>query len=167
MYERKIKRLSAFDYIKIIMGMLISSLFFLTSANANDCPSFGLSLESNFPDYWNNSCISPHREGMGGYSYARFYTFSLSSPKTVIITLDSVNVNTYLYLLSGTYQSSFPISEDNDGGDGTNSRINIALGAGIYTIEATTFLPYQFGSFNISLSEDIDTSPAIIMYILD
>jgi len=96
---------------------------------------------------WEPSCTSTHRSG----SYARYYTFTLSSSQEVTIDLQS-SVDTYLFLLNGSGQTGSVVDEDDDGGSGTNSRIIRILSAGTYTIEATTFEAEVTGDFDVSVS---------------
>ncbi len=88
---------------------------------------------------WTSDCASISRQG----SFARYYTFELSAPRSVTINLDSA-IDTYLYLLTS---SRGLITFDDDGGSGLNSRIQTNLSAGRYIIEATTFQSAQAGGF--------------------
>ena len=84
---------------------------------------------------WNGDCAATHGSG----SYARFYTFTLGAESEVTITLES-DIDTYLYLLRGS-DSGRAVEAMNDdlARENTNSRISTTLGAGAYTIEATTY----------------------------
>ena len=86
---------------------------------------------------WDDTCLS-QVEGRG---YARYYTFTLSEPQEVTITLESAT-DTYLYLRQGEDTRSGPVEAENDDietGVNLNSRIKQTLAAGSYTIEATTY----------------------------
>ena len=75
----------------------------------------------------------------------------------VSIDLES-SVDTYLYLRSDGGTSGDALHEDDDGGDGTNSRIVATLSAGTYTIEATTYNAGETGSFELTISGLGETS---------
>ena len=135
--------------IKLFIKVFLVSLLFATSASANACTSEEMTVGNTVASEWTVACNSTHRTG----SYAKYYTFTLDNPKAVIINLNST-IDTYLFLLSGTDQSSTPIAE-NDDYNGFNSQISIDLAAGTYTIEATTFSSNELGSFELSLGEVI------------
>jgi hypothetical protein len=83
-------------------------------------------------------------------SYADFYSFNGSSGQNITLSMSSSAIDTYLGLanLSGTF-----VIEDDDGGGGTNSRINTTLPeSGMYIILANTALPNQFGNYALSLT---------------
>ena len=131
----------------IITSFLASFLFLTASVNANECTSTEITLDSTVSADWTTDCNSTHRPD----TYAKYYTFTLDNPKTVVINLDS-EVDTYLYLLPDSNQSSNPIAE-NDDYNGLNSQIIMDLSAGTYTIEATTFNIGELGVFTLSLAE--------------
>ena len=142
--------------------------FLLTQGNCqpetpNTCPMNDINLNSTIFGTWDGDCDSSHRSG----SYAKFYTFTLVNTKTVTITLES-DFDTFLYLLPGTNQSSTPLAFNDDYNvENYNSQIIAELAVGTYTIEATTYSPYVLADFNLSLSENSDMPPAIIMYLLN
>ena len=86
-----------------------------------------------------NRPIDPDRPDDGTY-YARYYTFDLSAPSSVSITLES-GEDTFLYLLHGKGEtgSVAHFNDDIDYPVNSNSRIEQTLEAGSYTIEATTY----------------------------
>ncbi|MYD04659.1 MAG: hypothetical protein F4X21_07065, partial [Acidimicrobiia bacterium] len=97
---------------------------------------------------YGSECGSQARSGR----YARFFTFSLSSQAAVRIDLES-SLDPYLFLRRGLDQrSSGIVTADDDGGPGLNSRISRTLGAGVYTIEATTYGARRSGLFTLSVS---------------
>lgn len=95
---------------------------------------------------WSSACAATHR----AKAYAMYYTFTLTSTRTVTIDLVS-GVDPYLILLSGSGKTGAVLASDDDGGIGFNSRISRSLAAGTYTIEATTYSPASTGSFAIKL----------------
>ena len=97
---------------------------------------------------WSSSCESTAREG----SYARYYSFMLTEESEVTITLES-STDTYLYLRSGDTKSGAYLHENDDVAPGTDtdSEIQETLGAGIYTIEATTYSAGETGSFTLNV----------------
>ena len=102
---------------------------------------------------WSSSCYSKNRSGR----YARFYRFEISSRKSVTIDLKS-STDAYMYLLNGSGTNGSVLQKDDDGGDGTNSRITRTLSKGSYTIEATTFRSGGTGSFTLKLKYNEPTA---------
>ena len=113
-----------------------------------------LSADHTETGTWTRACDSVRRP----LKQAKFYTFTLSSPATVDINLKSTDANPYLFLRSGaspSHASRDAIAADNDGGAGSNSRILQVLGAGSYTVEATTWgAAYTVGDFTLSFGYD-------------
>ena len=100
---------------------------------------------------WISECESEERQG----SYARYYSFTLASASEVTITLEraSGEADTYLYLWEGDdTRSGEPLDENDDSPGTARSQIVARLGAGTYTIEATTFGPGETGLFTLSVS---------------
>jgi len=106
-----------------------------------------ISANTNVQDIWETDCSSEHR----AMSYAKYYSFTLSSSQEVTIDLES-SVDSYLYLLDGEGMDGAVIDEDDDGGAGDNSRIVQTLAAGTYTVEATTFTADTTGAFVVSVN---------------
>ena len=104
-----------------------------------------------------SDCVSENGPD-GIIYYARFYTFTLSEPADVTITLTS-EINTYLYLMSGAGKDGEVLRETADP-DGTNSRIMATLAAGDYTIEATTYDIGATGNFTLTVSGIVVLPPA-------
>ena len=121
---------------------------------------------------WITDCTSnisaPHGSGD---RYARFYTFTLNEAATVTVTLESPesSADTYLYLREGSERDGTEILCENDDYstpvEGTTcSNINfnlnaqydsgmlVSLGAGTYTIEATTYAAGTTGSFTLTVT---------------
>ena len=132
--------------MKKIYSILLLFLFLLPGEVLAQCVS-SISFNTNVSGNWESSCTSTHRSG----SYAKYYTFTLSSRQQVTIDLQSL-VDTYLFLLNGSGQTGSVIGEDDDGGSGTNSQIIRTLSAGTYTVEATTFVAGVTGNFDVSVS---------------
>ena len=98
---------------------------------------------------WASACESASKLG----SYARYYTFTLTEASEVTITLES-DTDPYLYLREGEAKSGDAVDENDDvvPGTDTNSRIQVTLVAGTYTIEATTYGVGEMGSFTLTVS---------------
>ena len=108
---------------------------------------------------WDSSCRSRVRSGR----FTRFFTFSLDNEAQVRIDLES-SQDTYLYLRRGLDQrSAGVVAGDDDGGAGYNSRIATTLGAGDYTIEATTYSAWRSGSFTLKVSGVSTQSPDLVV----
>ena len=95
---------------------------------------------------WDGSCASTSRSGR----YGRFYAFTLNQRSRVRIDLSS-SADTYLYLLRGADSEGTALAS-NDDGSGANSRLDLTLDAGTYTVEATTFSPNTTGSFSLTIN---------------
>ena len=108
-----------------------------------------LSVDGAVSGSWSSSCASTDQVG----NYARYYSFTLSEGSDVTITLES-STDPYLYLRSGDAKSGAVVHEndDVDPGTDTNSEIQATLGAGTYTIEATTYSAGETGSFTLTVS---------------
>ena len=110
------------------------------------CPvhSFGtVTTSASESGTWSNTCLSSRRTG----SYARLYSFDITSMSTVEIDLTSL-IDTYLYLLEGTVVLEY----DDDGGDeGFDSRIVRELGPGTHIVEATTYRAGRAGDFDLEI----------------
>ena len=98
---------------------------------------------------WTGECDSGNRPG----SHARYYSFTLDLEAEVQVDLTS-SVDTYLYLLDGVGTGGTIMDQNDDVEDGsgsTNSRINITLQPGEYTVEATTFAEGATGDFTLEV----------------
>jgi len=116
--------------MKKIYSILLLFLFLLPGEVLAQCVS-SISFNTNVSGNWESSCTSTHSSG----SYAKYYTFTLSSRQQVTIDLQSL-VDTYLFLLNGS----------------GHSQIIRTLSAGTYTVEATTFVAGVTGNFDVSVS---------------
>ena len=116
-----------------------------------------LSVDRAVSGGWSSSCESTALAGW----YARYYSFTLTEESTVTITLES-STDPYLYLRAGAAKSGTVAHENDDiaAGTDTNSRIQATLGAGTYTIEATTYSPGQTGSFTLTVSTGTMPGPS-------
>ncbi|MBB4639232.1 Ig-like domain-containing protein [Longimicrobium terrae] len=76
-----------------------------------------------------------------------FYAFTVSSTRTVTITLRSSAFDAYLFLLSSDAQV---IAQDNDSGGGRDAAITRTLSAGTYVIAANSFNVAD-GSYTLSV----------------
>ena len=94
---------------------------------------------------WSADCSSSRRNG----AFARKYGFELFSRTPLVIDLASPT-DTYLYLLDSRGRV---ISENDDGGSGTGSRMTITLSPGSYGIEATTYSPGMAGEFTLRVAD--------------
>ncbi len=106
---------------------------------------------------WDADCLSERvAPGAAGERRARFYAFILEDAATITVTLTS-EADTYLYLLSGAGRVGEVEAEnddiDRDGRD-FNSRLEAALSAGTYTIEATTYDGGADGEFTLEVGFD-------------
>ena len=115
-------------------------------------------------DEW--TAASPDARHKSG-SYAGYHSFTLTKTTPITIDLES-SVDTYMFLLN---TSDTIIEENDDGGNGLNSRIKRTLDAGTYTVEATTYGADTTGTFTVKIiGEGTDprkTLAPVIMYLLN
>lgn len=101
--------------------------------------------ESVVVDNWSNACASTRRGG----SFARYYTFTLTAPKAMVVLLSSPTADPYLYLLEGNGTNGAVIKED--GVEPRKAAVLAFLRPGTYTVEAATREPGETGSFTLTL----------------
>ena len=131
------------------MGSFTLGVGTVTIPGPSDDPCLdALSVDGAVNGAWNSDCESTARD-----SYARYYRFTLDEESTVTITLES-STDPYLYLREGAAKSGAVAHENDDivVGTNTDSRIQETLGAGTYTIEATTYSAGETGSFTLTVS---------------
>ncbi len=95
-----------------------------------------------------NDCVSPNFSGQ----LARYYGFTLETATAVEIDLVSSELDAWLALRAGADVAGLALVQDDDGGQGTNSRIDTELSAGTYTIEATSFARGETGAFTLTVA---------------
>ena len=99
---------------------------------------------------WDGSCTSVHYDAG---EYARYYNFTLERAASVTLDLVSPSVDTWLALRSGAGMGTGLLEENDDGGDDVGSaRITGRLGAGTYTVEATTYGGGVTGPFTLTVT---------------
>ena len=136
-----------------------------TSEPDDECET-GLAGDSNAAGIWTDGCASENREGR----FARYYTFTLTQEAEVTITLESAE-DPVLYLLEDAGRYGAALCENDDYatgpvgapcgkiGSGLASSLDSGmvanLGAGAYTIEATTFNARATGEFTLAVRRDL------------
>ena len=95
-------------------------------------------------------------------AYSDTYTFELGATRTVVIDLASPDINstgrrgdpgfvdTLLVLHRGDCRNC-RLTYNDDGGEGLNSRITMALDTGLYTIEVTSYKDEAVGEYQLRL----------------
>jgi hypothetical protein len=123
----------------------LTGTFELTLACSDDSDCTGpITCEDELTGVWTPDCPAIHRSG----AYARLYTFPGTDGDRVTIDLSSA-ADAYLYLLD---PAGAVLASNDDAGLGTDSQIQQTLPAdGEYAIEATTLMPAETGSFELSL----------------
>lgn len=107
-----------------------------------------ISLGSN-PNTSRNSTLVSNCDSVSLMNnFSRYFDFQLTSTRNVLIDQSSTSFDTFLVLLDENGQLVF---FDDDGGVGINSRIQLTLAAGNYTIEASSFSAATLGSFNLQI----------------
>jgi hypothetical protein len=94
--------------------------------------------------------------------YADVWTFTLTAQRTVTISMTS-SFDNYLILYTGSSRNSSTKVTDNDDTNGNNAQITRTLGAGTYSIEATSYSSGTTGSYtlNANLGSSTTTSYTI------
>ena len=82
--------------------------------------------------------------------FADLHEFSLSSSQALVIRLDSTDFDAFLRVVDS---SGTEVATNDDGGEGTNSRLSRTFAKGTYRIEATTFSADEEGDYTLSLTE--------------
>ena len=113
-----------------------------------------LSGDGSVTGEWTSECDSVGRSGR----YARFFTFHLDDQAAVRIDLES-SWDTYMFLRSGLGRDGQELHQDDESGDGYNSRISETLAPGDYTIEATTYGREKTGAFTLTVVGLPDHAP--------
>jgi sugar lactone lactonase YvrE/pimeloyl-ACP methyl ester carboxylesterase len=110
------------------------------------CGPISVSSGQQVSGVLDSSCLSTRRSGR----YFKLYSFTASSGDAIAASMSSTQVDAYLYLLGPT---GSVVASNDDGGGGSNSRIQYtAASGGTYTIEATTYGSGSSGSFTLELS---------------
>ena len=144
--------------VATIIAIGAFALFSMSGATAQQACIQPLSGNGTHNGTWDNTCLSENTP-LGDYTfptgtrYARFYTFTLSTPSTVTIELNS-SADTYLYLMQGTGKTGTVLHYNDDvtRSENPNSRISQNLSASDYTIEATTYDIETAGNFTVTVS---------------
>ena len=98
---------------------------------------------------WDGSCVTVNY--LDG-EFARYYGFALEREALVTMDLESGDADAWLTLWTGSGGGEGRLEEDDDGGEGTNARIERWLPGGEYTIEATTLVGGMTGSFILTVT---------------
>ena len=83
-------------------------------------------------------------------TYADAYRLPFPRPGFITVSLSSDEADTYMFLTD--IDGNVLVSND-DGGEGTNSRIRTWLPAGEYIIEATTYAPEECCAYRLEIEE--------------
>ena len=124
----------------------------LTLSGGSGCPATPISIGQTV----NGSLTTSDCFYTGTSRYVDLYTFSGNAGQQIAITMNSSATDTYLYLADASNQL---LSQDDDSGDGLNSRIPGATGyfslpaTGTYTVHATTYQSASpnTGAYSLSL----------------
>ncbi|MCA9913048.1 MAG: PPC domain-containing protein [Anaerolineae bacterium] len=87
------------------------------------------------------------------------YSLSLDADQSVVISLESLDFDTYIDVLDSAGTS---VASDDDGGDGLNSRLEFtAPAAGTYTIVVRSFIGEPDGAYTLSVAGEGGGSGAL------
>ena len=76
-------------------------------------------------------------------------TITVSTPRSIVITLTSTAFDAFLNLLSSTNQI---LTNDDDSGGGLNAKIVGTLSPGVYRIEVTSATPAASGPYTLAIA---------------
>lgn len=127
----------------------VSALASTTPTEAVGCAVTNLSIGQMANGQW---ATCPARKRGAGY-YARHYTFTLTQAATVTIDLKSSQQDAFLYLMQGNSEDGSLLAYNDDSNGSTNSQIKRSLGAGTYTLEATTYYKQKTGAFTLQVAQ--------------
>ena len=161
-------------YVTRFLGIIFGSGYYGDTPPPDACIE-AIDVPTTIDEVWNDTCLSgnrPQDSAEGGEAgreyYARFYTFTLDNPAKATITLTSDSVDdTFLYLMkdAGSDGAIETSNDDIDRPADKHSRIDgYLLGAGTYTIEATTYSPDTTGYFTLEVEiepTDVPTVPPV------
>lgn len=120
----------------------------LQGSSALTCPSTPISIGQLV-----NGALSNSDCTLSDNSFIDSYSFTGSAGQLVAVEMSSLNFDTYVFLLG----PNGLVVDDDDGGNGTNSRIPADTGyfslptSGTYTILANSFAPSVTGGYALSL----------------
>ncbi|MCY4578995.1 MAG: PPC domain-containing protein [Chloroflexi bacterium] len=155
MFKLTSPRLSSRSVSVIPLAIAVPGVFELLSvaATQSEC---GQTLGGNgaVSGSWTGDCLSESiptgpTDPLPGTRYARFYSFSLTEQSDVTITLES-ETNPYLFLLDGDGEAVAENDDIDTSGSNYNSRIEMMLDLGDFTIEATTYSREATGEFTLT-----------------
>lgn len=87
-------------------------------------------------------------------SFYDLYTFQAADGQRYAVSMSSPSFDTYLHLGSGTAADFQEIVSNDDGGDGTDSRIVFTPErTGTYTVQATSYAAGATGEYSISIAQ--------------
>jgi hypothetical protein len=114
--------------------------------------AFGQNVNGNLQ---NGDCV--YTDG----SFYDAYTFNGTAGQKIYITLNSTQFNAYLLFYQGSYPGGALLTQDNNGGGGTNARIPATSGfltlpaTGNYTILANSVAAGESGNYTLYLGTDV------------
>ena len=131
-------------------GHIVNTYVMEMAGSAPACSNRSIrSLPSTDSGNWSSAdCESPYRTER----YVDYFQLTPSTSQEVQIDLKS-NTDAYLLVYRGTNIAGTPDYRNDDGGDGTNSRLTLNLTAGsTYTIGATTYTRGATGSYTLEIA---------------
>ena len=141
---------SALTYaVRIKVEAVPPSVCASNSATALTLSATGATPAQSGVSLASSACLSLKRDGR----HAKLYSFTLGAASTVSLTMESSDMDAYLYLLDGATADSDILAQNDDYSGGTNAtdaRIAGRLAAGTYYIEATTNGAADTGSFDLT-----------------
>ncbi len=131
----------------------------LTSESSGQCSTTSI----NFGQTINGSLQSGDCIYTDGSNYDA-YIFTGTAGQQVYMTLNSVQFDAYLLLYQGSFPGGSLLTQDNNGGGGTNARIPATSGfftlpvTGTYTILANSFAAGESGAYTLALTQNCSYS---------
>ena len=135
------------------------SFFFVIYGHASIITPIPIDMNSTVE----GTLTSESETSPNSHNASEYYTFTLTEEKNVIISLES-DIYYKFYLLD----SNGSVIKEASKHDYKNNKIVMTLAQGSYKIDVTTVFNDEFGSFNISLRENvIETNSITLETVLD
>jgi hypothetical protein len=109
-----------------------------------------------------NGTLGPDSEKLEDGSSYDLYRYESPGGETIVILMESADFDTFLSLGRIEYGAFTQLASDDDGGGGTNARIeHTIVAAGTYLIRANSWMSDETGSYSILVNR-AEPSPAIV-----
>jgi RHS repeat-associated protein len=124
--------------------------------------STGLAVQTATVTQTYSGTLTTSDHPLGDGSYYDIYTFQAAAGDTIVVAMNSTAVNAYLFL----FPPSGASWQDDDGGGGTNARIQVTAGtAGTWTVWANSW--GELGAYTLQITHGGALAQAVLNYAYD